>query len=376
MLVTQTRYTGGTSEGFNGSMAREVPREFSGRTIRKDQLERLVKAVEREFPSSSEDRFSIAVDGETHRETSLDAVIQEAGSPIIVDSLIISDRDGDKSFRFEARPGLIKIKAGGGDRHFPVGFCEEVQAILQRRTSKLRRILPARMRLITDWCLAVEAVIALVAILMTTLDAGWVAALTCVCISAALMITWIVRRHYTTRVLLEDDAREPWNRSEKLALIGMSVPIIVALIVNGPSYFNDDTAPVTPKSGSAGQSSNPTDSLASRAAASAVSRDTERERLAKITVRPAVGKAGDPFVLTGSGFEPGADVWVKLVAGPGTTLAEDKAERHLVRVNNRGEIKRETITVGRDLCCAGGTIRVIVEPEGKTAAVETTYRLK
>ncbi|MFF7240434.1 hypothetical protein [Streptomyces collinus] len=354
-------------------MAREVPRKRSGRTIHKDQLERLVKAAEREFPSASDDRFSITVDGETQREASLEAVVQEAGGPAVVDNLIISDRDGDKSFYFEATRGLIKFRAGGGDRFFPVGFCKEVDGILRTRTSKLRRRLPPRMRLITDWCLGVEAAMALVVILVTT---GWASAVTSACISAALMITWVIRRSYTTRFLLADDLREPWKRSEKLTLIGMSVPIIVAMIVNGPHYFEGDKTPAPPQSGSVGQSSNHTDSTASRAATSALSRDTERSALAKITVTPAFGKAGAPFVLTGTGFEPESDVWVELAAGPGTTLSKDKAERHLVRVNNRGEIKHETITVGRGLCCAGGKIRVIVDTEGKMAAVETTYTLK
>lgn len=354
-------------------MAREVPREFSGRTIRKDQLDRLVKAVEREFPSSSEDRFSITVDGETHREASLGAAILEAGEVTVVDNLIISVRDGDKSFQFEADRGLIKIKAGGGDRHFPSGFCKEVRSILRTR-SKLRRALPARMRRIADWCLAAEGVMAIVIILMTTVTAGWVAAALSVFASAALMITWIVRRQYTTRIFLAQDVREPWKRSEKLTLIGMSVPIIVALIVNGPNYLKDDKGPVPPESGSVGQSSDHTDSTASRGAPSALSRDTERSSLAKIKVMPPAGKAGDHFLLTGSGFEAGTDAWVELVAGPGTTLA--KIERHLVRVDERGRIEPVTITIGRGVCCAGGTIRVIVEPEGKMAAVEATYKLR
>ena len=359
-------------------MAREVPRELSGRTIRKDQLEDLVEVVEREFPSSSERKFSIAGEDGVHKDISFETVMKAAGRPAVVDNLTISDRDGDKSFTFEAKRGLIKIKAEGGERHFPVGFCEEVQSILRTRTSRLRRILPARMRLLTHWCLAVEAVMALTAILTTSLLVGWGAAVSSACASvAALLITWITRRHFTTYILLKDDAREPWKRTEKLALIGMSVPIIVALIVNGPNWFKDNGAPATPKSDSTGHSSSSQSaSTASRAAASALSRDTERSPLAKITVKPAAGAAGEPFVLTGTGFKPKADVWVELVAGPGTTLSKDKAERHLVRVNDKGEIEPQEITVGRGVCCADGTIRVVVDPEGKMAAVETAYKLK
>ncbi|WP_327691069.1 hypothetical protein OG870_17270 [Streptomyces sp. NBC_00461] len=358
-------------------MAREVPRELSGRTIRKDQLEDLVEVVEREFPSSSERKFSIAGEDGVHKDISFEAVMKAAGRPAVVDNLTISDRVGDKSFTFEAKRGLIKIKAEGGERHFPVGFCEEVQGILRTRTSRLRRILPARMRFIAYWCLGAETVMALIAILMTSILVGWVAAISSICISAAtLMITWIIRRHFTTYILLKDDAREPWKRTEKLAVVGVAVQIIVALMVNGPKWLPDNGTPVTPKSGSTGQSSSHAGATASRAAASALSRDTQRSPLAKIMVKPAVGSAGEPFVLTGTGFEPGADVWVELVAGPGTTLSKDKGERHLVRVNGKGEIEPEKITVGRGVCCTDGTLRVVVNPEGKIAAVETTYKLK
>lgn len=358
-------------------MAREVPRELSGRTIRKDQLERLVKAVEREFPSSSERRFSITADGETHTEASLDAVIQEAGGLPVVDNLTISDRDGDKTFFFESKRGLIKYKAGGGDRHFPVGFCEDVQGILRARASRVRRVLPARMRLIADWCLAVEAVMVLTAILATSLLVGWVAAVSSACASAAaFMITWIVRRHFTTYILLTDDAREPWKRAEKLTLVGMVVPVIVAAIVNGPTWFKSDEAPVAPKSGSVGQTSDSAEATASRAATSSLSRDTQRSPLAEVKVNPSAGPAGEPFVVTGEGFEPGADVWVELVAGPGTTLSKNRAERRLVRANGKGEIGPEKITVGRGVCCSRGAIRVVAAPEGNMAPVETAYKLE
>ncbi|WP_406123656.1 hypothetical protein OHQ89_16000 [Streptomyces canus] len=358
-------------------MAREVPRELSGRTIRKDQLEDLVEVVEREFPSSSERKYSIAGEDGVHKDISFETVMKAAGRPAVVDNLTISDRDGDKSFTFEAKRGLIKIKAEGGERHFPVGFCEEVQGILRTRTSRLRRILPARMRFLTHWCLAVETVMALTAILTTSILVGWVSAVSSACASvAALLITWIARRHFTTYILLKDDAREPWKRTEKLALIGMSVPVIVALIVNGPNWVKNDEAPATPKSGSIGQSSHSAEATASRAATSSLSRDTQRSPLTKVEVEPPVGPVGEPFVLTGKGFEPGADVWVELVAGPGTTLSKDKAERRLVRANDKGEIGPEKITVGRGVCCSRGTIRVVASPEGKMAAVETTYTLE
>ncbi|PKV88196.1 hypothetical protein BX283_5807 [Streptomyces sp. TLI_146] len=65
-----------------------------------------------------------------------------------------------------------------------------------------------------------------------------------------------------------------------------------------------------------------------------------------------------------------------LLAGPGTTFSWHRAERRLVQANDKGEIGPEKITVGRSVCCSGGTIRVMVTPEGKMTAVETTYTLK
>lgn len=375
--ATQTPYTGGMSEGFNGSMARKVSRELSGRMIRQDQVERLVEVVEREFPSSSERKFSIANEDGVFTDASLDTVMAAAGRPTVVDNLAISDRVGEKVFVFEAKPGWIKFTAEGGEQHFPVGFCEEVQAILRTRTIRLRRLLPARMRRITDWCLPVEAVLAAIAILVASVTAGWPTALSVTCISAlVLLTTWVARRRFSTYILLKDDAREPWKRTEKLALVGLTVPIIVALIVNGPNWVKDDGPPTTPKSGSTGHASDPSDGLGSRAATPGLSRDNERSPLTKVTVEPAVGSAGEAFSLTGKGFEPDAEVWMSLMAGPGTTLSWHKAERHLVRANSKGEIGPEKIIVGRSVCCSGGTIRVVVVPEDKTAAVETTYKLK
>ncbi|NEA65374.1 hypothetical protein [Streptomyces sp. SID12488] len=378
MLVTQTRNTGDTSEGFKGSMARKVPREFPGRPIRKDQLELLVEAVEREFPSPSERVFSVTVEDGDHDDPSFESVMKAAGHPAFVNNLTINAQTGDKSFTFEIKNGLIKIKAGGGDRHFPAGFCEEVETILRKSSSWLHRTLPKHTRRIIDWCLLpLEAVMAVAAILMTSLMLSWVAVVSAVCCSVAtLLITLVARRRFTTYILLKDDSREPWKRAEKLALTGMLVPIIVALIVNVPTWFKDDGAPVTPKSGSTGQSSESAEATASRATASALSRDTQRSPLTTVRVEPHFGPAGEPFLLTGKGFEPGADVWVELVAGRGTTLSKDKAERRLVRANDEGEIQPEKITVGRGVCCSGGTIRVVVDPEGKVAAVETTYQLK
>lgn len=358
-------------------MAREVSRELSGRTIRQDQWERLVEAVEREFPSPSERKFSIANEDGVYKDACFDNVMKAAGRPAVVDNLTIFDKVGDKIFTFEAKRGLIKITAEGGEQHFPVGFCEEVQGILRTRTSRLRRILPACTRRITDWCLPVEAIMAVTAVLTTSIVVGWVVAVSAACIFVAvLLVTWITRRHFTTYILLAADAREPWKRTEKLALISMAVPIIVALIVNVPNWVKDEGAPVTPKSGSTGHSSDTSSSTTSRAAASALSRDAKRSSLAKIRVEPAVGPAGESFTLTGTGFEPDSNAWVELVAGPGTTLSKDKAERHLVRVNDKGEIEPEKITVGRDVCCADGTIRVVVNPEGETASIETTYKLE
>ncbi|MFD9486270.1 hypothetical protein ACFWBX_20265 [Streptomyces sp. NPDC059991] len=358
-------------------MARQVSRELSGRTIRQDQVERLVEAVEREFPSSSERKFSIAIEGVVHTDTSLDGVTRAAGRPSVVDNLAISDRVGDKVFVFEAKRGWIKIKAEGGEEHFPVGFCEDVQAILRTRTIRLRRLLTARMRRITDWCLPVEAVLAAIAILITSVTAGWPTALSATCISAlVLLTTWVVRRRFSTYILLKDDAREPWKRTEKLAFVGLTVPIIVALIVNGPNWVKGDSPPTTPKSGPTRHASDSSDSSGSRAATPGLSRDSERSPLTKVTVEPTVGSVGEPFSLTGKGFEPDAEVWVSLLAGPGTTLSWHKAERRLVRANSKGEIGPEKINVGRSVCCSGGTIRVVVVPEGKTAAVETTYQLK
>lgn len=364
------------SERFNESMARKISRELSGRTIRQDQWERLIEAVEHEFPSSSERKFSIASEDVVHTEASLEAVMRAAGQPPVVDNLIVSDKVGDKSFVFEAKPGRITLTAEGGEQHFPVGFCEDVQAILRTRTIRLRRLLPARMRRIIDRSLPVEAVLAVIAILATSLAAGLGAAISAVGISAfVLLTTWIMRRRFTTYILLADNAREPWKRVEKLAVGAMAVQIIVALIVNVPNWVKDDGT-TTPKSSSTKHASGSSGASASRAASSPLSRDTERSPLTKVTAEPAAGPAGEPFSLTGKGFEPDSDVWVSLLAGPGTTLSEDKAERHLIRANNKGEIGPEKINVGRSVCCSGGTIRVVVVPEGKTAAVETTYQLK
>ncbi|MFD9489202.1 hypothetical protein ACFWBX_35585 [Streptomyces sp. NPDC059991] len=303
------------SEGFNGSMARKISRELSGRTIRKDQWEHLIEAVEHEFPSSSERKFSIASEDVVHTEASIEIVMRSAGRPTVVDNLIVSDKVGDKSFVFEAKPGRITLTAEGGEQHFPVGFCEDVQSILRTRTSRLRRLLPARMRRIIDRSLPVEAVLAVIAILATSLAAGLGAAISAVGICAfVLLTTWIMRRRFTTCILLADNTREPWKRAEKLALGGMSVPIAVALIVNVPNWVKDDGAPATPKSSSTSHASG---SSPSRAATSPLSRNTERSPLTKVTVEPAAGPVGEPFSLTGKGFEPDSDVWVSLMAGPG-----------------------------------------------------------
>ncbi|WP_143676484.1 hypothetical protein [Streptomyces sp. TLI_146] len=295
--------------------------------------------------------------------------------------MAISDRVGAKVFVFEAKRARIKIKAEGGEEHFPVGFCEDVQAILRTRTMRLRQLLPARMRRITDWCLPVEAVLAAIAILIASVTAGWPTALAVTGISAfVLLTTWVARRRFSTYILLKDDAREPWKRTEKLALagtlVGLTVPIVVALIVNGPNWFKDNGPPATPKSGSTGHAAGSSEGAGSRAATPGLSRDSERSPLTKVTVEPAVGVAGEAFTLSGKGFEPGAEVWVSLLAGPGTTLSWHRTERRLVRANGKGEIGPEKITVGRSVCCSGGTIRVVLESEGKSATVETTYKLK
>ncbi|PKV85897.1 hypothetical protein [Streptomyces sp. TLI_146] len=361
-------------------MARKVSRELSGRLIRRGQVERLVEAVEREFPSSSERKFSIVSEDVVYTEASIEIVMRSAGRPTVVDNLTVSDKAGDKVFVFEARPDRIKLTAEGGEQHFPVGFCEEVQAILRTRTIRLRRLLPARMRRIIDRCLPVEAVLAVIAILIASATAGWPTTLSVTCISAlALLTTWVARRRFSTYILLKDDAREPWKRTEKLALagtlVGLTVPITVALIVNGPNWFKDNGPPSTPKSGSTGHASGSAGGLGSRGATPGLSRDSERSPLTKVTVEPAAGSAGEAFSLTGKGFEPGAEIWVSLLAGPGTTLSWHRTERRLVRANDKGEIGPEKITVGRNVCCPGGTIRVVVTPEGKMAA-ETTYTLK
>ncbi|ANP49337.1 hypothetical protein AVL59_06790 [Streptomyces griseochromogenes] len=289
--------------------------------------------------------------------------------------MTISDKAGHKSFFFEAKPDRIKITTKGGGQHFPVGFSHEVMGILKGRTSRLHRALPPPTRRILDWCLPVEGVLAVTAILLTSLLVGWVAAVSATCASViALLVTCVTRRHFTTYILLTEDAREPWRRAEKLTLLGMAVPIVVALIVNVPNWVKDDAMTGTPRPGATSGGLKP-EATASRRA-TAASRDIPRTSLSEITVKPAAGRAGGSFVLSGKGFEPGSDVWVRLEAGQGVKLPQDKIEHHLVRVNDRGEIEAEKIALGRDLCCSGGTIKVVAVPDGSTAETVAAYKLR
>ncbi|MEU6351007.1 hypothetical protein ABZ896_16980 [Streptomyces sp. NPDC047072] len=359
-------------------MALKVPRKLSGRTIRKDQLDDLLEEVRREFGPSPEDDFSIAVGESVYDGKSFEEVLAQVGRITFVDNLTIKIVRGTKSFTFSAQNGLIEIDAAGGEQYFSVGFGHRIKDILTRDASRLHRILPTHTRRIIDWfLLPLESVLAVVAVLMTALMVGWVAAVTAASLSVALLlITLVVRRRFATYILLQRDAREPWLRAHRLGLVSIVIAVLMPLIVNAPTWFEEDAAPVTPKSGSTGQSSSSAEATASRSAASALSRDTQRSPLTKVKVEPAVGPAGEPFILTGKGFEPGTDVLVELVAGPGTTLSEDKAERRLVRVNDKGEIGPEKITAGRGVCCSRGVIRVVATPDGQTAGVETAYKLE
>ncbi|MFF3713591.1 hypothetical protein [Streptomyces phaeochromogenes] len=226
--------------------------------ITRRQLDRLIAIVEREFPSSPERKFSITIGDHTHEGSALDEVIRESGEPDFVDTFSISDSVGDKSFSLDTEANLIKITAKGGHHTYPLGFCKEVQDILKGDTWQVRKVLPASMRRIIDWCLPIEALLALAGILTTALMTGWEVpvSIACGCV-AVLLGTWMARRRFTTCLLLTNDAKVPWTREHKLAIATICVTVAVALIANGPKWFADDESRGAPKTGSSSGPSTP-----------------------------------------------------------------------------------------------------------------------
>ncbi|MGA5504636.1 hypothetical protein [Streptomyces umbrinus] len=219
--------------------------------ITRRQLDRLIAAVEREFPSSPERKFSLTIGDYTPEGASLDEVICEAGDPDFVETFSMSDRAGGKSFTIETEPHWIKISAKGGDHTYPLGFCKEIQGILKEGTWQVRKVLPASMRRIINWCLPIEALLALAGVLTTALMTGWEVPVGIACGCVALLLgTWMVRRRFTTCLLLTNDAQVPWTREHKLAIATICVTVAVALITNGPKWFADDGSRGAPKTGS------------------------------------------------------------------------------------------------------------------------------
>ncbi|MFK0116668.1 hypothetical protein [Streptomyces sp. NPDC090994] len=352
-------------------MACRFRRKLAGRTISKAQLDNITAAVEQKFHPLDHIEYCITSGRYEHKNKSLASVTQRAGSPTIVRTFSIEAFSGRNSFRMSVKRSSIKLVAQGDDDYFAPGFVREIKSILEPQPTFVDKLLTHGVHIALRCLLSGATLAAAVAVLGTRQFAwNWITT----ALFSSLLLLYVERR-LGSRVLLSDNAKEDWKRTEKLALAGVVVTLVVGAVTNGVNLARDTDGTTTPPESSVTASTTAHSLGDTRPDRDFAPSRSSRETLPPLIFpEPAAVHPGDTFILSGQRFMPGEDVHI--TARSGSCSHDSPGGRHTYRADSSGEIGPVEIAVEENECRRGHEGKVEIAARGSESKATVTTEVE